>query len=346
MFCDWLTIRQVHHKRLAEVHDGKVYNVDVLGNVENVTLKRLSHEGSYSTNITVRCDGSTVEVSGNVGRYNRPDNVFGHSAMRCVEIASDIARSLGLPPFTVGISMIVTGKDGKPKQVWTGARISRVDMTENMLTGGPHNTALVMNHYSTQKIMRLKQRSYGNDETIVFGAGDTAGSGSKYLYAKLYVKHIEMRKHLSKLKRKMPELDETYLNNLITWCESEGLIRYEIEFKSNFLNRHGVAYLGDVTDDKLQVLFNQYYEKLLLRVDADMTDDELPQYARGTLARWKAGETPGVFLKQATFYRHRAECLKAGYDIAEPFSNVVKFPTKYRVVNITSAAPPLFYQMA
>lgn len=346
MFCDWLTIRQVHTSELPEIHNGKVYDVDVNGDVETVTLKRVSHEGSYSTKISVRCDGSIVELSGNVGRWGRPDNVFGHSATRCIQIASEIALSLGLPAFTKGVSMLVTGKDGKPKQVWTGARVSRLDMTENMVTGGPRNLSLVMNHYSNQKIMRVKQKTYGNDETIVFGEGVTKGTGSKYIYAKLYVKHIEMKAHLAKMKKKFLNFDESYLSDLTKWCESQGIIRYEVEFKSNYLNRHKVAYLGDITDAKLHLLFNSYYDQILKRVDADMTEEELPQYARGTLARWKGGETPSVFLKQTTFYRHRSACLKAGFDIAEPFSNVVKFPTKYRVVNISTAVPPSFYKMA
>ncbi|MFA0233077.1 hypothetical protein AB4491_29420, partial [Vibrio sp. 10N.261.45.A7] len=44
-------------------------------------------EGSFSTKLTIRCDGYRVRVEGNPSRWQRQDNLFGLETIeQCVEI--------------------------------------------------------------------------------------------------------------------------------------------------------------------------------------------------------------------------------------------------------------------
>ncbi|OOF18885.1 hypothetical protein BZJ17_15850 [Salinivibrio sp. IB574] len=58
-------------------------------------------EGSYSTKLTIRCNGNRVRVEGNPSRWQRMDNLFGLTQLDdCVAIYNHVLAQYGLPPFT------------------------------------------------------------------------------------------------------------------------------------------------------------------------------------------------------------------------------------------------------
>ncbi|EKM03432.1 fumarate reductase iron-sulfur domain protein, partial [Vibrio cholerae HC-55B2] len=55
----------------------------------SVNQKRL--EGSFSSKLTIRCDGYKVRVEGNPSRWQRMDNLFGLTTLdECVEIYNHV----------------------------------------------------------------------------------------------------------------------------------------------------------------------------------------------------------------------------------------------------------------
>lgn len=58
-------------------------------------------EGSFSTKLTIRCDGNRVRVEGNPSRWQRMDNLFGLTSLdEPVEIYNHVLGKYDLPPFT------------------------------------------------------------------------------------------------------------------------------------------------------------------------------------------------------------------------------------------------------
>lgn len=58
-------------------------------------------EGSYSTKLTIRCNGNRVRVEGNPSRWQRMDNLVGLTTLdECVEIYNNVLAKYDLPPFT------------------------------------------------------------------------------------------------------------------------------------------------------------------------------------------------------------------------------------------------------
>jgi hypothetical protein len=115
-FCDWLTIHQNYDFLLPSINGGCVVSLKSVptnseghfdfeaGDVEYLTTKFISHGGSFDTNLQLRVSEGKMTLSGNVGRFSRPDNLYGFSLLDCVKKANRILDSLnlGLPHFTPG----------------------------------------------------------------------------------------------------------------------------------------------------------------------------------------------------------------------------------------------------
>lgn len=93
---------------------------------ENILLPNLPKIAEV-IDVEVRCDGHQVEFSGNISRYGRQDNLFGFTFADSIERINELLKSLGLPPFTAGKLY----KFADSGWTWTGARVSRIDITCN-----------------------------------------------------------------------------------------------------------------------------------------------------------------------------------------------------------------------
>ena len=107
-FIDWLTISQFHQvsQPLPLVHQGvRVdYNEEGLPIFERASPKR--YMGSFDTSVRISCNGYRVYLSGNVGRFSRPDNLFGFGINQTIERANYLLAMFDLPPFTPPILKI------------------------------------------------------------------------------------------------------------------------------------------------------------------------------------------------------------------------------------------------
>lgn len=330
-FVDWLSVSQDYPEGgLPLVNAGVVWATDEDGVLKWRTVKAVQHEGSFETSLTVKCDGHRVTFSGNVSRFGRPDNLFGFDLAECFTRVNRVLAVYGLPPFTAG-ERIERAKRGDVRYQYTGARISRLDLTANYQAGSAEAAHLVMQYLSTQHNGRKKGQAYGDGETVDWGRG------SRRQYWKAYIKHLEMLRH-------SPDLADS---QIVKFCRESGLIRFEGTIRSNALTDLGAAFLGDYESGwamgQLIALFNSECG-VMTRAERSTDDlDELPKALRSTARDYLAGMDCRQTLSRATFYRHRSALLPFGLDIA--MRNVQPFKPRVRVVQLTRAEVPSWYQL-
>lgn len=341
-FCDWVSIYQTHtglSAQLPKVNDGAFVRYNADGSHECTTLKKFKLEGSHDTGVSVRCDGETVWFEGNVSKFGRLDNVFGFTFEQCLSRINAILAGLGLPAFTNGTSYRSQAND---KLCFTGARVTRLDLTQNFQSGSVEDAQYFMRHLAMQQASRLKTGTYGEGETVDFGRG------SRRVYSKAYLKHVELLRHM----RKPPKGAQTefsrpvdpYVQELADWCASVGLVRFETTYKSTFLIDANQNYLGGLDMRHLEQDFITRQE-VFTRANCDV--DQLASLDKTTLGvyrMWQAGDDLTAKLKRTQFYKHRSTLLPFGVDIAVK-SNVVSFQPRVRVIKLAPACMPSFYQL-
>lgn len=339
---DWLTIRQSHSgEPLPVMADGCVMTFDGDGSVEYTTLKRLPVVGSYDSKIYVRCDGHTVELSGNPARWGRMDNVFGYSFGQSLQIVNQLMTTLGLPEFTPGDKMETINKQGEIISIWSGATISRIDLTQNYCTGSAESAVFFLRWLAGQKLKSKKTNYYGDHATVDFGRG------SKRVYFKVYNKGIELGKHLKKLAASTSESHAETTENvekLIDWCQNTGLVRAELELKSKALHDLHCYYLGELNMNVIELEFKKHasvFERATAEIDSmsELKGKELAIYRM-----WQAGDNIKTKYSVPTLYRYRKALLPHGIDIFIP-SNVLRFEPRTRVISLSAAIPPDWYDL-
>ena len=340
---DWITIKQSHfvEKPLPIINNGCVMSFDADGSIEHTTLKRFEHVGSYESKCFVRCDGTTVEFSGNPARWGRMDNVFGYSFGHSLQIVNGILATLDLPPFSPGESFEIVNKAGQAVWIWTGATISRIDMTENYLTGSPEDAVYFLRWLAGQKIKSKKTNYYGDYATVDFGRG------SKRSYFKVYNKGYELLKHSKAVQnvdtlQKLERADE--IIKIAEWVQQNGMVRAELELKSKALHDLRCYYLGEFDMNVIEAEFKKH-SSVFERANAEL--DTMCQLEAKTLSlyrMWQAGDDIKAKYSKSALYRHRSLLLPHGIDIFIP-SNVIRFEPKTRVIALSAAVAPDWYQL-
>lgn len=328
-FVDWITISQEHPDGgLPLVDSGSVTAVDEAGQLEWRTTKAVKHEGSFETSVNVKCDGFRVTVSGNLSRFGRKENLFGFGIWDVLDRVNALLAHYSLPPMTPGEKLQRFNK-GDLQTYWTGARISRLDMTSNFETGSMDNAHALMQYLGSQHAGRQSGRVLGQGETVDFGAG------SKRQYWKAYIKNLELKLRGCEDER------------VLEYCEKFGIVRFEGTIRSRALTDMGAAWLGDYFTGwamkQLSIVFNERTE-VLTRAEKHTDDlDDLPRHLRATARDYLAGMDVSRSLSRATFYRHRNDLLSYGIDIA--VRNVVPFRPRVRVIELKRAEVPSWYQL-
>jgi hypothetical protein len=344
-FVDWLTMRQSHEFELPEINAGVVCGIDTHGEIEWQTKRASQIQGSYETSIQLRCDGHTVMFSGNVSRFGRTNNLFGFSFADCLRRINHILARFGLPPFSLGKKFYrnVRHSDGSitVSPAWTGATISRIDLTGNYETGSLTNARAYLEWLATQQgNARLKVGTRVDGETVDWGRG------SRRLYSKIYIKSAELRKHAGPgdlVLSDDPTQDSDFAR-LVRHCENVGLVRFEVTAKATQLIAMGCNYLGGFDMHKIVELFT---DRASVLTRANHTHDDLeqcPNHLRRTARDYLAGDDISKHLSRATLFRHRAGLLPYGIDISVR-RNVLNFQPRVRVIELKTATVPSWYQL-
>lgn len=349
VFCDWLTIYQDHQQDLPIINDGFVVRFEPdafrksideqTGEIrpmfdamkaEYTVSRRMEHEGSYESKVSIRCDGRRVELSGNVGRFGRPDNLFGLPVIETIDRANEIMAALGLPPFScVGRNTPYARSDSYSQG--TNAVITRTDLTANFATGSRDNAFRVLHWMCGQGTARNSGKNPRN-----YGNGVTWNEGSKRHYEKLYFKADELGPHVT------PEVRD--------YCEQNGILRYEVSLKARELADRGLqSMMGwlPVTEDgmrKENVIYGAFAQ-VLTRNQVSVTECQKIPGKLGLIARsYLNGENPYESLDAgfSTRRRWRAALLKHGLDIAQPI-DVTRLNTRIRMIDLQPVAAPSWY---
>lgn len=326
IFIDYVTIRQVHiGGGLPVLNSGYVVRLNSNDEIEFTTDVRFSVEGSYESRVQVRCDGYSVEFDGNISRYGRRDNLFGYDWSTTVTRINSLLSDLGLPPFTSG--KVYDFKDGSLQ--YSGACVSRIDITCNYSTGSKEAMQVLLFHMAGQHVGRQKGKLSPDGFTVEYGRG------SKYVYGKLYAKYPELEVHRKK------KSGSHVTDQVIDFCKNEGILREEFSLKSRFLRQNDLAYLGSISQQKLNDIYNKRTQLNRLEAMKYENFSDLPLRLRSTYASWKLGLP--INLSRTTFYRHRTELLSYGVDISIP-NNVHYLPERVRTVELKALTAPDWYR--
>lgn len=345
---DWITMSQ-HHEAMegqlpiidgACIMKAKRISLDINDyEFEWASKTKYQVKGSYDTSIQVKCDGSTVWIDGNVGRFNRRDNVFGFDIDQVVEICNRIVGSLGLPPFTKG-KVFLNPDMSKPSEMYstTGATISKLDITRNYATGSAENAQTFIDYLRTLSMSHVRQGQM-QDTTVYWG-----GRGSRK-NVKAYIKHLEMAKHAkSKVERLKIKNSKIY-----KYCERVGLVRIEHTISRKTLFDTGLRFLSNVTMAKLIKLFDERANELLGRVKTDLKSfdlADLPNPLQNTAILYFEGYNMKKRLPKSTYYRHLKQLKAYGIDISVEHLHAKELSPKIVNINVSPIMElPDFYQL-
>jgi hypothetical protein len=319
-FIDWLTASQHHPAGGLPIVTGGVfveYNAQGLPIFERNRRTRVT--GSFETAVSVSCDGFRVSLSGNVGRFNRKDNLFNHGWRETQIAANRILESYSLPPFTTSADC---GKfNGLEVR---GAVISRLDITTNFATGGESHARSFIRWLASRSISRMKRGNSGSDSVW--------WANTRHML-KAYIKHLEMLAH-----------GATKEDTAYQYCKDSGVVRVEIEIKKRLLSELGLNDWANVSDEKLEQLFKDetHVFRSIDRSDEDDILEYIPMPQRAIACAWLAGNDVTNFASRATLFRHAKILKQYGLDIFQP-RNIEKFPVKVRVIDLQALDIPDWY---
>lgn len=329
VFCDWLSIYQNHIRGdLPIVMDGRVRRTDSDGVIQFDIAQKKVHKGSFETSLRICCDGSKVSLEGNIGRFDRSDNVFGYSVRDCVRIANRVLAALGLPPFTDPKPMALNGPHGSDKGFQAvGAVITRIDLTRNYQTGSASQAPQFIRYLQSFRSGKFEPRPYRT-------TGVSWGEGSKWFYAKVYDKAADYVRHHS------PASDR-HDSQLYAWLLGSGVVRHEITLKSRWLKQKGLwrfSLWDDDMESRIYAIFGDVIN------DSAHVDEylEIPGRTGELALAWRDGADLRTRLSQATYYRYKKQLLKYGIDISIP-ANVTRLNTRLEVIRLEPCSVPEWY---
>lgn len=331
MFIDWINISQVFScQKLPIVSGGFKLDTDEYGEVLTNFQKRKWVEGSHSTAVMLRCDGSRVEFSGNIGRLGRSDNVFNLDFDSTMSKLNSLLADFGLPPFSHGEFYT----DAKGNLQTTGAVITKLDATNNLDTGSPQNLAALMNYLEGQTMAYIRKGRRIGSSTLVFG------SRKGRYQLEIYDKAREMLDHC----KGDEERAAMKASPIYKYCLSRGIMRLELKLARQALEQNGLRFLSEVTMGKIINLFESKLE-ILRRGDelpASFEVEALPRKLRQTAQIYLSGGDCRIGISRATFFRQASALREYGIDIATAFK-VERLPIKVRCIDYSTAVAPDWY---
>lgn len=359
-FIDFISLNMPIPVGLPPINDGCVVYLDSQGQIQKTIDRRLVVEGSYSTKTLLKAANGRLDISGNIGRYNRRDNVFNYGLP---ETIAKINQLLDLPEFT-HIPRITLGtprltnkkqyKSGGYSEYSTivfdgGARLSRLDLTKMYSLDSEQSKRIYLQYLSTlnlpYKHTSAVYGASGQVETIYFDKTST------YLTIKIYDKAVDYekrnREHLHNGKARTPF--DSHYEKVLNFLKEKNIIRVEIVLKRDWLIQTSYCWLGAIMNDltALQQIYKEQTSGFLSDIDVNKTA-VLSRPARVMFYEWMSGEVLAETHSRATIYRHRKEIkekLGQAIDITRPCPDPKQVIPKTHVCKITPISMPDWYHL-
>lgn len=369
MFFDWADIYQdfdLHPDDLPPIGDKGFVQFDIETQEAIKTGENARRvEGSFSTIITLSKRGNRIHASGNISRYNRPDNLFGFSSLDdVVDSFNQLIRSIhpDLPVFTKCTKLMhLQGEDGSKSTTCSdGAYFTRLDVTHNSAVG-KGNEPDYLKALSTQRYRNSQPRLHTNSMAVDWLS---ARGNAHLIYPSVYCKHNEIDLHqLPKIKRQYGGDSDFYKSVLAVrnYCYESGAIRHEQKLKAEFLRREGFRYYGLFKENDI-FEFHEKFIGLDKRIGGNaMSLESISEQliSNQIVESTKAANTTSMYaiewmmgkrfdLTKSQVKTHRARLRKIGIDIANPCDlsrfSPVKVVSQRELIRDTLQVPS-WYQM-
>lgn len=308
-------------------------------------LRSRKFDGSYCSDILVRCQNERVSVSGNPSRFNQPHSLDGLTSVAdCVSLYNDILYRCELPPFSASVIDSdlralrgVSVRRGGDARYLKGMSITRIDIASLFSVGSEVDAFSLIRALSQVMLQGKPAIFYPNGATVHW-----FGRKHSKLFVKYYIKHVDLLQHSA-----------AHCAEVIAWARSVGLIRFEVEFKRKQLDVLGLRRPSSWSQEVMESVTAPYlaHQKLgfgrsgLESIAADLIALGVPA-ARATRAQAVAFEYVATGkslcnLGRSQRYVIRADLLRVGLDIFAPL-NVSALPVKVREINLSSVLLPEF----
>lgn len=355
-YIDWVSIRQRHENRATVGNNVCIWIDPNEGTVLSEGVGFLSHSGSFSTSVMIRCHNGLVEWSGNPSRWGRKDNLFGLTSMRdCLDkVINPHLAYYGLPPFSFELDSTLNSRRHSregltAKLVDSGAVLTRVDVCRNMSTGGPAALSAYLRAASAA-VYRGKSPSSSYDGSVAWGQ-------ARHNRLKFYDKASEIRAHNRKgVGVDSAELRE-YREKVADFCYTNGILRQELTFGRQYLRSAGLRSLSEWSDNRAFALFIEKVDAMTIGCTASLKDS-LQQFVdagftvrqsatlSGIVSRWYMGESVTAGCSRATFYRYRAAIKEVlGIDVSSK-PDIAVLTARVQHIELMPVAIPDWYQVA
>jgi Phage X family/Phage replication protein CRI len=362
-FIDKLNVAQEHYtNELPMVGKDMIIIVDLETGDERRAPSKLQLEGSYSSSLMIRCNGSRVEVYGNPSRYHRIDNLFGFMTFdECIAVYNQVLLKLGLPPFTKCKKLMSVQNEATKKVSWLadGACIKHVDFTINHSVG-EGNEQKFLRALSGQTIGRaIKPYLYPNGNTVDWFGKNLTQNGSTHRYIKCYAKSIDLERHQKRNLKKSNHVDQVYYQKIIDYSKQQGVVREEHSFKNRWLKDQCLFAYGLIKENQFQpylTCIDDARNRLEvnkvdpLEIERELIELEIVKTAGAAQATqafylyWMMGKS---LIKNETFYRHCRRLLQLGIDIRIP-CDLTRSPVQFKeteFIEVKPLAVPDWYKM-
>lgn len=334
VFIDWLNIAQRHFLSDLPIvgdgvsmkgesfdefeHEGEKFICLRPGEKFRYSVPSKQEKGSHSTSLRLRCDGRTVTLSGNPGRFDRPDNVFNYGIEETVAKASCIVAAHGLPAFTPGHCHAKSTLSERDRDLglwseWDGAVYRELHATRNMSAGNEALAKEYMGFAGGLRSARIAKGVYG-DESIIYGSLAKKGKPLHKAIV-IYRKAEEMLAHAKgDDAKKAVKASAEY-----EFARDTGLVRIECKWGSHFLRDNRLRFMGEASMAKIISIFERETAFLLdaspdraVRLVSDM-----PTKLRLAALAWIRGDDLKALMSRATYFRVVKALRDYGLDVSE-----------------------------
>ncbi len=315
---------------------GHVLSIEADGSLEWDCVKSITCRSSHETSIKIKSSGgdgqgraTSLMIDGNLCKFLQGHNVFGSRDLntllllafrKIVELHADHLHSCSSPALT----------EAKIKR--GDYKVKMIDINQLYDVGNDASVEAWLHAAGMRALSRHGKAA--RDKGTVY-----LGKLSKRWAMKFYNKHREM---IAKgVTHQLPfHLQHLGLEDFI-----QGKLRAELRIFSKELQKHGIRHGRDLTQDRINALFNLYLGKIDMTTQATLLDEQLikmPNALRGTYTLWRQGADLRQLLAQNTFYRHRKALLEFGIELnatclAPEHNNVVPM---LRIIEAVPVAIP------
>lgn len=359
-FIDWLNISQTSLDRTVPVVAKSLKTETLLDTGETFNFHTAApQQGSFSSNVILASNGNRYYIWGNPSRFNRVDNLFGHSTIdSAVSVYNRLLDRYNIPHFHAPTYNLLKHDTQKNKfyNVTDGAKISQIHLTRNIAVGQGNEQTF---------IKALSQFNYRNKFGLLTPDGNTCtwGKKSSRKHIKVYCKYAEMLKRKRKMKDALDDVSYQYFLRVLEYVRVNGVVRLEYELSSEYLKDRNFHMLGTFSDDDLtSTLFDveQFIKRLGVSVEQNynIADTLLKQgvvssrqAANATqvyFLSWLQGHNVKNMCSTSQFYVHRSRLLALGYDIARP-SDLTLLPIRMKDIEYITPSDlliPEWYRQA